>query len=222
MRPRRRGRARRRYFLATMAFGSGRRAVGMGLALAGVVSGSSCYWWPVLVVMADLPNAFPDSRFVSTIGLATFVFGLILYRADGALVSDRDGCSRDASPGSTSSFADTSHRSIQNVVNMLFWDHAGLPVLPAAARTDVRSTSVRRRSPSTRGTRPGAIFIMAILPIGLYVLYRAYATASVGDATLDRADRSLTATVHHLHVLGLPLLPRHGQVLGSASLCRGC
>ena len=70
--------ARVLYFLATMTV-----AVLVGLWAWAWRSpprmGKLMYLWPVLVVMADLPNAYPDSSVASTIGLATFVFGLIVF-----------------------------------------------------------------------------------------------------------------------------------------------
>src|SRR6185312_4558159 len=64
--------ARVLYFLATMTV-----ALLVGLWAWAWRSpprmGKLMYLWPVLVVMADLPNAYPDSRVASTIGLATFV-----------------------------------------------------------------------------------------------------------------------------------------------------
>ena len=42
--------------------------------------GKLMFWWPALVLAADLPSGFPDSELVSTIGLATLIFGYIIVR----------------------------------------------------------------------------------------------------------------------------------------------
>ncbi len=168
--------AKTAYFLATMAF-----ATAVGLWAWGwrwpARIGRLMLWWPVLVVMADLPNAFPDSRFVSTVGLATLVFGLILYAQmalsypTGRLLPGRLAWIYIFILGYLA-------QAIQNVVNMLFWDQRGCPFCPPPRAPTFLYVGSAPFSLVT-WNKAWWIFIMAILPIGLYVLYRAYATASV-------------------------------------------
>src|SRR4029079_15538917 len=67
---------------------------------------------------------------------------------------------------------------VQNVVNMLFWNLSGCaPCPPPHAPTFIYVGA----PPFSLETwnKAWAVFVMAILPIGLFVLYRAYTVASV-------------------------------------------
>ncbi len=175
-------------------------------------------WWPVLVVMADLPNAFPDSRFVSTVGLATLVFGLILYAQmalsypTGRLLPGRLAWIYIFILGYLA-------QAIQNVVNMLFWDQRGCPVLPASARTDVPLRRFRAVLP--RHVEQGLVDLHhgdpADRPLRPLPRLR---NGKRRDAAVGRA-RDRDGDGDHLHVLGLPLLPRHRPVLGSPAALVG-
>ena len=70
-------------------------------------------------------------------------------------------------------------QAIQNVVNMLYWDLSGCPVCPPPHAPTLIHIGPPPFSLET-WNNAWFVFIMAILPIGLYVLYRAYAEASVG------------------------------------------
>jgi signal transduction histidine kinase len=140
--------------------------------------GKLMFWWPALLVAADLPNAYPDSSLVSTIGLGTLVFGYIVFAQmalsypTGRLLPGRLAWVYVFILGYLA-------QGIQNVVNMLYWDASGCAVCPAPhAPTLIHVGS----PPFSLETWNNAwfVFIMAILPIGLYVLYRAYAEASIG------------------------------------------
>ena len=170
--------ARVLYFLATMTV-----AVLVGLWAWAWRSpprmGKLMYLWPVLVVMADLPNAYPDSSVASTIGLATFVFGLIVFAQmalsypTGRLMPGRLTCFYIFIGGYLAEV-------IQNVVNMLFWDNracrpfCATPYAPTLIHIGSAPFSLETWN------KAWTIFVMAILPIGLYLLGRRYLQASVG------------------------------------------
>ena len=140
--------------------------------------GKLMFWWPVLLLAADLPYAFPDSSLVSTIGLATLVFGFIVFAQmalsypTGKLLPGRLAWLYVFVLGY---FA----QAVQNVVNMLFWDLRDCPFCPPPHAPTLIHIGA---SPFSLETWNNAwfVFIMAILPIGLYVLYRAYVQASAG------------------------------------------
>ena len=149
--------------------------------------GKLMFWWPALVLAADLPNAFPDSSLVSTIGLGTLVFGYIVF-AQMALSYPPAGSSRDAWHGSTSSFSATSRRRSRT------WSTCSITTRAAArsARRALRrcSTSGRRRSRSRRGTTRGASSSWRSCRSGSTCSSAPTLQASVGDTAFDRTDRS--------------------------------
>ena len=117
--------------------------------------------------------------------LGTLVFGYIVF-AQMALSYPPAGCCRDAWRGSTSSSSATSRRRSRTSEHALL-RRARLPVLPASARPDAdprRAAAVLARD----WNNALVVFVMAILPIGLYLLYRAYAQASRAHGV--RSDRS--------------------------------
>jgi signal transduction histidine kinase len=165
------------YFLATMTI-----AVLVGLWAWAWRSpprmGKLMFWWPALVVMADLPTAYPDSSVVSTMGLATYVFGLIVFAQmslsypTGRLVQGRLAWLYIFIGGYAAEV-------IQNVVNMLFWDNracrplCGTPYAPTLIHVGSAPFSLETWN------KAWAIFVMCILPIGGYVLCRRYVQSSV-------------------------------------------
>ena len=189
--------ARVLYFLATMTV-----AVLVGLWAWAWRSpprmGKLMYLWPVLVVTADLPNAYPDSSVASTIGLATFVFGLIVF-AQMAL-SYPTGY---LMPGRLAFFyifiGGYLAEVIQNVVNMLFWDNracrpfCATPYAPTLIHIGSAPFSLETWN------KGWTIFVMAILPIGLYLLGRRYYQASVG---VRRSIGPVLATGIFITVMG--------------------
>ena len=164
------------YFLSTMTV-----ALLVGLWAWGWRSpprlGKLMFWWPALVLMADLPNAYPDSSLVSTIGLSTLIFGFIVFAQmalsypTGKLIPGRLAWIYIFILGYAA-------QVIQNAVNVLYYDARGCPVCAPRAPTLLHVGP----APFSLDTWNKAwwIFIMAILPIGLYLLFRAYRLASVG------------------------------------------
>jgi signal transduction histidine kinase len=140
--------------------------------------GKLMFWWPALVLMADLPNAYPNSRLVSTIGLSTLIFGLIvlaqmaLSYPTGRLMPSRLAWVYIFILGYAA-------QVIQNAVNVLYHDERGsrpfcAPCSPTLLHVGPAPFSL------TTWNDAWMIFIMAILPIGLYLLFRAYRLASLG------------------------------------------
>jgi signal transduction histidine kinase len=189
--------ARVLYFLATLTV-----AVLVGLWAWAWRSpprmGKLMYLWPVLVVTADLPNAYPDSSVASTIGLATYVFGLIVF-AQMAL-SYPTGY---LMPGRLAFFyifiGGYLAEVVQNVVNMLFWDNracrpfCATPYAPTLIHVGSAPFSLETWN------KGWTIFVMAILPIGLYLLGRRYYQASVG---VRRSIGPVLATGIFITVMG--------------------
>jgi signal transduction histidine kinase len=183
--------AKTAYFLATMAVAT---LVGLWVWSWRTPRrmGKLMFWWPALVVMADLPNAYPESRFVSTIGLATLVFGYVVF-AQMALSYPTGKLLPGALTWIYVFVLGYLAQAIQNLVNMLFWDLRGCPVCPPPHAPTFLYVGPAPFSLVT-WNKGWTIFVMAILPIGLYVLYRAYAGASAG-ARRSLGPVILTATI---------------------------
>ena len=103
------------------------------------------------------------------------------------------------SPGSTSSSSATRRRSSRTSTTSCIW-RAARSVLRRTSRRCSRSTGAPPISLSTWNDA-WLVFVMAILPIGLYLLYRAYATASPATSALARAGPP-HGDVPHVHVVG--------------------
>ena len=135
------------------------------------------FLWPALWLASDLPVAFPDSSIASTIGLALLVMGPIvlaqmaLSYPTGRLIPGRLAWIYIFVLGYAA-------QVIQNVVNMLFWNLSGCEPCPPPHAPTVVYVGAPPFSLET-WNKGWAVFVMAILPIGLYVLYRAYAVASI-------------------------------------------
>ena len=136
------------------------------------------FWWPALLVAADLPECLSGlvARVHDRSGNARV--RLHRLRPDGALVPDRK-----AAPGAAC-VGLRLHPRLPRAGDSERRQHALLGLerlrgLPATARTDAHP---RGPPPFSLETWNNAwfVFIMAILPIGLFVLYRAYAEASIG------------------------------------------
>ena len=176
------------YFLATMAF-----ATAVGLWAWGwrwpAWIGRLMLWWPVLVVMADLPNAFPASS----------------PRLDDRAGAARDGarsCSAQmalsyptglfASPGRLAwvyiFILGYAAQVVQNVVNMLFWDLRGCPVCPPPLEPTFLHVGTAPFL-SRHGTRGGRSLSWRSSPSGSTSSAAPTAPASYGDPPLARAGR---------------------------------
>ena len=162
--------------------------------------GKLMFFWPVLLLAADLPYAYPDSSLVSTIGLGTLIFGYIVFTQmalsypTGNLLPGRLAWVYVFVLGY---FA----QAIQNVVNMLFYDARGCPFCPPPHAPTLIHVGPPPFSLET-WNNAWTIFIMAILPIGVYVLWRAYAQApagarrSTGPVVVTATFISLTSWVY--------------------------
>ena len=138
--------------------------------------GPLMYWWPALWLASELPAAFPESRLASTIGVALIVFGFIVFAQmalsypTGRLLPGRLAWAYVFILGYAA-------QAVQNAVNLLFWDKTDCRFCPPPTQPTLLHVG---DAPFSLDTWNDAwlVFVMAILPIGLFVLYRAYATAS--------------------------------------------
>ncbi len=137
------------------------------------------FWWPALGSRAISRARFPDSSLASTIGLGALRLRLHRLRPDGALVPDRAADPRAARldlrlrprlrrPG------DPERRTTCSSSICSDCPVCPPPRVPTLFHVAPPPFSLED------GTTPGGSFIMAILPIGLFVLYRAYVQASPG------------------------------------------
>ena len=185
--------AKTTYFALTMAVGHGRRPLGLGVA-AEDAHGTA----HVLVARALAGGRPPGCasrarRSASTIGLALVVIGPIAF----AQMALSYPTGRLAPPGRLAWLyvfvGGYLAQVVQNVVNLLYSDLRDCPVCPPP-----RVPTLFHLGPApvslAGGTTPGFVFVMAILPIGLFVLYRAYARASPGAPPVAGAASSSTAT----------------------------
>ncbi len=140
--------------------------------------GKLMFWWPALLLAADLPSAFPESSLASTIGLGLIVFGYIVFAQmalsypTGKLLPGRLAWIYIFILGYLA-------QVVQNVVNMLYWDLSDCPFCPPPRVPTLIHIGA---APFSLRTWNNAwfMFIMAILPIGLFLVYRAFAQASPG------------------------------------------
>jgi signal transduction histidine kinase len=164
------------YFLLTMTVG-----IGVGLwAWAwrpGTHMGPLMFWWPALWLAGDLPAAFPDSRTASTIGIALFVMGPIAF-AQMALSYPTGSLMRSRLAWVFVFVLGYAAQVVQNAYNLLFLDLSACPVCPpprAPSWLHVDATPPI----SLQDWNDGWLaFVIAILPIGLFLLYRAYVRAN--------------------------------------------
>jgi signal transduction histidine kinase len=140
--------------------------------------GPLMFWWPALWLASDLPTAYPSSSVASTIGLALFVMGPIVFAQmalsypTGKLMPLRLAWVYIFILGYLA-------QGIQNLVNMLFWDLSGCPVCPPPREPTVIHVG---DAPFSLQAWNDAwlVFVLVILPIGLYLLVRRYVGASPG------------------------------------------
>jgi signal transduction histidine kinase len=137
--------------------------------------GPLMFWWPLLWLASDLPAAYPASTLAATIGVALFVIGPIAFGQMalsyplGSLLPGRLAWVYIFILGYAA-------QVVQNLYNLLFLEGCPFcppPNIPTSFRIDATP-------PISLSAWNDAwlVFVMAILPIGLYLLYRAYATAS--------------------------------------------
>ena len=139
--------------------------------------GPLMYWWPAAWLAGDLIVAYPDSRFVSTIGLAIFDIGPIvlaqmaLSYPNGKLMPGRLAWSYIFLMGYLA-------QVIQNLGNLVFYDARACPFCVPRAPSYLHVGA----APFSLDwwNRGWAIEIIAVLPIGLYLLYRKFFRMSRG------------------------------------------
>jgi signal transduction histidine kinase len=152
--------------------------------------GPLMYWGPTLWVAQDLVAAFPDSRLVSTQGLALFGMGAIVL-AQMAL-SYPTGRLDSRLAFYWIYFMGYAAQVIQNVVNVLYYDARGCP--PCSPR----APSVFHLGDAPFSliwwNKGWAIQIIVVLPVGLYLQARRYIDAPPGGRR-TRGPLLLTAIV---------------------------
>jgi signal transduction histidine kinase len=164
------------YFAATMAVGM---AVGLWAwaRRPGTRIGILMYLWPALWLAGDLPSAFPASRLPSTVGVALFVFGPIVW-AQTALSYPTGRLLPGRLAWIFVFVLGYAAQVVQNVYNLLFLDNSGCPVCPPPTEPTLLHVDATPPIPVERWNDGWLVFVMAILPIGLYLLYRAYRRGS--------------------------------------------
>jgi signal transduction histidine kinase len=152
--------------------------------------GPLMFWWPALWLAGDLVVAYPDSRFVSTIGLALFTIGPIVF-AQMAL-SYPNGKLEGRLARVYVFLLGYAAQIIQNIGNLLFYDARGCPVCVPRAPSYLHVGD----APFSLEwwNRGWSIEIIAVLPIGLYVLWRKLFRAGPG-ARRTLAPLVITSTI---------------------------
>ena len=164
------------FFAATMGVGM---AVGLWAwaRRPGTHIGHLMFWWPALWLAGDLPAAFPESRLASTIGVALFVMGPIAF-AQMALSYPTGRFMASRLAWVYVFVLGYAAQVVQNAYNMLYLDLSACSVCPPPKVPTLIHVSGDPPIPLQRWNDFWLVFVMAILPIGLLVLYRAYAHAS--------------------------------------------
>jgi signal transduction histidine kinase len=152
--------------------------------------GPLMFWWPASWVAADLTVAFPDSRLVSTFGLVLFGMGPIVY-AQMAL-SYPTGRLASRLAWAYVFLAGYLAQVIQNAYDVLYYDARGCPFCSPREPTYFHVGAPPFSLDSWN--KGWAYEIIAVLPIGLYVLYRRYFTSGTG-ARRTMGPLVLAATV---------------------------
>jgi signal transduction histidine kinase len=133
-------------------------------------------WWPALSVAGDLIVPFPDSRLVTTVGLALYTMGAIVFAQ--MTLSYPNGKLQGRLAWIYIFVLAYAAQVIQNLGNLLFYDGRGCPFCFPREQSYlfVGSTSF----PLGWWNRGWAIEIIAILPIGLALVYRKFLRAGRG------------------------------------------
>ena len=123
--------------------------------------------------------AFPESRVASTIGVALFVMGPIAF-AQMALSYPSGSFVRSRLAWVYVFVLGYAAQVVQNAYNLLYLDLSACPVCPPPRVPTLLHVDSAPPIALQDWNDGWLVFVMAILPIGLFVLYRAYATASPG------------------------------------------
>ena len=130
--------------------------------------GPLIFWWPALSVAADLVVPFPTSRFVTTVGLALFTMGPIVFAQ--MTLSYPNGKLEGRLAWIYIFVLAYAAQAIQNLYNLLFYDARGCPFCFPAERGYLY---VGKAPFSLEWWNRGwSIEIMAILPIGLALVWQ--------------------------------------------------
>ena len=179
------------FFAATMGFGM---CVGLWAWWARPLTriGVLMFAWPALWLAGDLPASFPDSRLASTIGVALFVMGPIAF-AQTALSYPTGRLMRGALAWIFVFVLGYAAQAVQNAYNLLYLDLSGCPPCPPPRVPTWFHVSGIPPISLQSWNDAWLVFVLAILPIGLFLLYRAYVQASPANRR-SLAPVLLTAT----------------------------
>jgi signal transduction histidine kinase len=137
--------------------------------------GPLMFWWPALWLASDVAAAFPYSSVASTIGVALFVFGPIVF-AQMALSYPTGKLLQGHLAWIYIFILGYAAQVVQNLYNLLYLDACS--VCPAPNVPTI--LHIQSAPPISVKTWNDAwlIFVMCILPIGQYLLFRAFMKAS--------------------------------------------
>jgi signal transduction histidine kinase len=130
--------------------------------------GPLIFWWPTLSIAADLIVPYPTSRLATTIGLALYVIGPIVYAQ--MTLSYPNGKLQSRLAWIYIFVLAYAAQVVQNLYNLLFYDGRGCPYCVPAERSYLYAGT----PPFSLDwwNRAWAIEVMAILPIGLALVWR--------------------------------------------------
>jgi signal transduction histidine kinase len=137
--------------------------------------GTLMFWWPALWLASELPSAFPDSRGAATIGVALFVFGPIVFAQmalsypSGRLLPGRLAWIYVFILGYAA-------QAVQNAYTLLYLGEC--PVCPPPRVPTLLHVDSPPPVSVQSWNDAWLVFVISILPIGLYLLWRAYLRAS--------------------------------------------
>jgi signal transduction histidine kinase len=155
------------FFLATMTLGVA-AALWVWAWRPQTRMGPLMFWWPALNLAGDLMVGYPTSRLTATIGLAVYTMGPIVYAQ--MTLSYPNGRLEGRLSWIYIFILAYAAQAIQNVYNLLFVDGRGCPFCVPAERSYLYAG----KAPFSLDwwNRGWAIEIIAILPIGLALVWR--------------------------------------------------
>ena len=138
--------------------------------------GPLMFWWPALWVAGDLEVAYPTSRVAATVGLALYTIGPIVFAQ--MTLSYPNGKLQGRLAWIYIFVLGYTAQVIQNIGNLLFYDGRGCPF----CTPQERSYLYAGHAPFSLDwwNRGWAIEIIAVLPIGLALVYRKLLRAGSG------------------------------------------
>ena len=148
-------------------------------------------WWPIAWLAGDLTVPYPDSRFISTVGLALFTIGPIVLAQ--MTLSYPNGQLVGRLAWVYIFILGYAAQVIQNIGNLLYYDARGCPVCVPRAPSYLFIGGTPPIS-LEHWNKAWSIEIIAALPIGLAILWRKYFRASRG-ARRTFGPLAVTATI---------------------------